>query len=337
MTTTTTAATYDHRRCSACGTELAPHALACPACRSLIHASRLKELAAAAEAAGTDGDLVRSRDLWTSALRFLPRDAQQSEVIQQRVNDLSTRIEASAPPDAKKATAGGSWWQRGAAGLVTLFVVLIGKLKFLLLGLTKASTFISMFAFFGVYWGLYGLPLALGLLLSIYIHEMGHVAVLRQLGIAAGAPVFIPGLGALVLLKQRVDDPVTDARIGLAGPVAGLGAALVAFIVYKTTLAPIWLAIAQLTGFLNLFNLVPVWQLDGSRGFHALSREERWAVVVAVVVALWLTEQRFLFILGAVAVYRALQNESGPGNRRVLATFVVLIAALSWLAKGVGG
>ena len=49
-----------------------------------------------------------------------------------------------------------------------------------------------------------------------------------------------------------------------------------------------------------------------------------------------LRKQRFLFILGAVAVYRALQRESGPGNRRVLATFVVLIAALSLLAKGVG-
>ena len=105
----------------------------------------------------------------------------------------------------------------------------LGKLKFLLLGLTKASTFVSMFAFFGVYWSIYGWPLALGLVLSIYIHEMGHVAMLRRLGIAAGAPMFIPGVGALVMLKQHVADPLTDAKIGLAGPVWGLGAALAAF------------------------------------------------------------------------------------------------------------
>lgn len=96
------------------------------------------------------------------------------------------------------------------------------------------------------------------------------------------------------------------------------------------------MAIAQLGGFVNLFNLVPVWQLDGSRGFHALSRQERWLVVAVIVIALWLTELRFLFIVGGVAVYRAWQREAGPGNRGALITFAILLAALSWLAKGVG-
>src|SRR6266700_3685180 len=104
------------------------------------------------------------------------------------------------PPAAGKPR----WWRRGAPGLVTVALVLIGKIKFLLLGLTKASTFISMFAFFGVYWSIYGWPLALGLVVSIYVHEMGHVAMLRKLGIESGAPLFIPGMGALVMLKQRV-------------------------------------------------------------------------------------------------------------------------------------
>src|SRR4029079_18661897 len=77
-------------------------------------------------------------------------------------------------------------WRRGAAGAVSLGVLLLGKLKFLLLGLTKISTFVSMFAFFGVYWTVYGWPLALGLVVSIYIHEMGHVSMLRRLGMRGG-------------------------------------------------------------------------------------------------------------------------------------------------------
>jgi Zn-dependent protease len=172
--------------------------------------------------------------------------------------------------------------------------------------------------------------------LSIYIHEMGHVAMLRSLGIDAGAPMFIPGVGAFVMLKQHVDDPLTDAKIGLAGPVWGLGAALAAFGIYAVTGVRIWLAIAQLTGFLNLFNLIPVWQLDGSRGLHVLARWERWALVGATAFALMLTEQRLLFIVGGVAVWRSLQKETGPGDTRVLATFVVLVIALSLLARGVG-
>ena len=56
------------------------------------------------------------------------------------------------------------------------------------------------------------------------------------------------------------------------------------------------------SGFLNLFNLIPVWQLDGSRGLHVLATWERWALVAAIVVALMLTEQCLLLIVGGVAV-----------------------------------
>ena len=239
------------------------------------------------------------------------------------------------PAAAKPKVDGESWWKRGGAAIVTMGLLLIGKLKFLLLGLTKASTFFSMFAFFAVYWRIYGWPLAAGIVGSIYIHEMGHVAMLRRLGIAAGAPLFIPGVGALVMLKQHVDDPITDAKIGLAGPVWGLGAALAALGAYMVTDAQIWLAIAHLTGFLNLFNLIPVWQLDGSRGFHALSRTERWIVVGAIGLMVWLTGQKLLWIVGGVAAWRATQKVVGPGDRRILATFVLLVAALSWIAMAI--
>src|SRR5207249_8827341 len=137
--------------------------------------------------------------------------------IRDRVAEIGRSIDSSAddaPGDDEKP-----WWRRGALGIVTVGLLLLSKLKFLLLGLTKASTFISMFAFFGVYWSVYGWRLALGLVLSIYIHEMGHVAMLRRLGIDAGAPMFIPGVGAFVMLKQHVAEPLTDAKIGLAGPV----------------------------------------------------------------------------------------------------------------------
>jgi Zn-dependent protease len=159
---------------------------------------------------------------------------------------------------------------------------------------------------------------------------------LRRHGIDAGAPMFIPGMGAFVLLKQHIQDPLIDAKIGLAGPIWGLGAAIAALAVYAVTGAKIWLAVAQLTGFLNLFNLIPVWQLDGARGMHVLGRTERWALVGFIVLALAMTEQRLLFIVGAVAVWRAMQQEVGPGNSRVLATFAALVIALAFLARGVG-
>lgn len=337
MEATSAARTEYRQGCAQCGTELAPHALACPACGTLVHAEKLKQLAASADAAAGAGELEQARERWERALRFLPPDSRQHALIQGRVDELAKRIESVAsagesPPRAE----GGSWWKKGIGAGVTVVLLLLGKLKFLLLGLTKASTFFSMFAFFGVYWSPHGWPLALGLVISIYIHEMGHVAMLRRLGIAASAPMFIPGIGALVLLKEHVADPLADAKIGLAGPVWGLGAGLVALGVYAATRVPVWLAIAQLNGYVNLFNLIPVWQLDGSRGFHALGRWERWVVVGVIGVAFLLTGQKLLILVGGVAVWRAVQREVGPGDGRVLATFVVLVGALAWMAAGVG-
>jgi Zn-dependent protease len=329
------------RSCPRCGTQLSPFALACPACAALVHRERLQELAALAAASDSGGNRVTARQHWQEALALVPPHSEQHRLIGDRIAALAGPAGpgvpggATGPVAAAAHASGASWWVKGAGVAITGALLIGGKLKFLLLGLTKASTFVSMFGFAAVYWSLYGWPLALGLVGSIYIHEMGHVSVLRALGIQSGAPLFIPGVGALVMLKERITDPVIDARIGLAGPVWGLCAAVAAFAVYFVTGAPIWYAIAELTGLLNLFNLIPIWQLDGSRGFHALRREDRWVVVGAVAIMLLLTGQRLLWIIGAVAAWRALKGEPGPGHTHTLITYVGLIAALSWFARGV--
>src|SRR5687768_3117925 len=320
-------------RCAQCDTELAPTMLSCPVCHALVHANALKDLAALAETQVSQGKIEAARDSWQRALELLPPSTRQHALVQERVTELTRRL--AATPGAKRSTAvEGPWWKRAATALIIVGVFALGKLKFLVLGLTKASTFFSMFAFFGLYWTAFGWALAAGLVVSIYIHEMGHVAELRRLGIAAGAPLFIPGIGALVLLKQHIDDPATDARIGLAGPVWGLGAGIAAYVIYRISGVPIWGAIAQLTGFINLFNLIPFWQLDGARGFHALARWQRWVVVGALGFAFLVTSEGLLLLIGAVAVYRALQPAvvTEP-NMPALATFLVLIGALTWLAK----
>ena len=320
-------------RCQNCGTELPPHALSCGACGALIYSAKLKELAAAAERQAAAGDLTAARATWENALRWLPPESPQAATIRKHVADLNQRL--NGVPDSVKqaASAGQPWWKRGAAGIVAIVMVVLSKLKFLLLGFTKLGTALSMLAYAGVYWRFYGWQLAVGIVISIYIHEMGHVAEIRKEGLDAGAPLFVPGLGAFILLKTHVDDPQVDARIGLAGPAWGLGAALAAYAVYLFTGIAAWGAIAQLGAFINLFNLLPFWQLDGSRGFHALVTWQRWVVVAALGVAYYFTSQGLLFLIALVAVWRAFQRPlAKQPDQRALATFLVLIAALSWLA-----
>jgi Zn-dependent protease len=329
----TGAAPASATRCANCGTELPPHALSCGACGTLVFSDKLKDLAATAEHQAAAGDLPAARATWEDALRWLPPESQQSAAIRKHIAELAKSTDGVPGSVKQAATAGQPWWKRGAAGIAAIVMIALSKLKFLLLGITKLGTALSMLAYAGVYWRFYGWPMAVGLVISIYIHEMGHVAEIRKEGLDAGAPLFVPGLGAFILLKTHIDDPQVDARIGLAGPVWGLGAALAAYAVYLYSGVAVWGAIAQLGAFINLFNLLPFWQLDGSRGFHALVTWQRWAVVAALGIAYYFTSQGLLFLIAIVAIYRAFQKPLAiEPDQRALATFLVLIGALSWLA-----
>src|ERR1044072_777137 len=127
---------------------------------------------------------------------------------------------------------------------------------------------------------------------------MGHVAALKRFGFDASAPMFIPGLGALIRLKQHPVNAREDARIGLAGPIWGLGAALACGAIGLATRNPFWMGLMAVGAWINLFNLIPVWQRDGGRGFRALSRSQAW-LVVAAAGGMWLaTGEGMLLLVG---------------------------------------
>ncbi|HXX92219.1 MAG TPA: site-2 protease family protein, partial [Planctomycetota bacterium] len=268
--------------CPDCRTEIAPGLLACPGCRRLVYSEDLRRLAAQAERAEQAGDSPAALASWREALGFLPTESKQYQDISARIQTL-----AHEPPPERRSIVSKGAAGLGAVGLFfwkfkAVLLFLLGKGKLLLVGLTKLKTLLSMFVFFGVYWAQWGWKFAGGFVLSMYIHEMGHVAKIRSLGIKADAPMFIPGLGAFVRLQQHIESPVDDARIGLAGPIWGLAAAIAAFGAYFATESPVWAAIGRMGAVVNLFNLIPVWQLDGGRGFRSLTRLQRWAATAVV-------------------------------------------------------
>ena len=126
-------------------------------------------------------------------------------------------------------------------------------------------------------------------------------------------------------------DARTDARIGLAGPVWGLGAAVAAYAAFLATDAPIWAAITWTGAFLNLFNLIPFWQLDGGRGFHALTRTHR-GIAAAFVAGAWaVSHEGLLFLLLAGAAWQFFQPAPEQKDNVALGTYLALVAALTGL------
>ena len=325
--------------CAQCGTQIAPALLACPSCHRLVHADELKRLAAMAERATQAGDPSAALAAWRDALDLLPPDSTQHQVVATRIAALSRSVD-NGPAAVKR----GSKWGKGAAGVGALgallfkfkfaFMFVLTKAKLLLLGLTKAGTFFSMLLSASLYWTIWGWKFAVGVVLSIYVHEMGHVQALQRYGIKATAPMFIPGLGAVIRLKQYPADAREDARVGLAGPLWGLGAALAAYVVYRATGIGIWGAIAHFGAWVNLFNLVPVWQLDGARGFRALTRQQRW-IAVAVIAVMWLVAaEGLLVLLGiAAAATAGWGRAADEPDHTALAQYAVLVGVLALMTR----
>jgi Zn-dependent protease len=327
--------------CPDCATPVASALLSCPACQALIHGERLRQLAADAEAADRAGNVTAALEGWRTALTWLPPQSRQAAAITARVQRLTAQLDAAPdalPPPIPNAPERKRGWMGGAlagAALLAwkfkaLIVIVLTKGKLLLFGLTKSSTLFSMLASLGVYWTAFGWRFAAGLVGSIYVHEMGHVAALRRLGIPASAPMFIPGLGAMVRLRQNPVDARENARVGLAGPIWGLGAAVAAFALWAAGFGAIWGAIGHVGAWLNLFNLLPIWQLDGGRAFDAMSRRQR-AIACAILAAMFLVTREGLLVLLVLAagfqIFRAPTDRDG--DRTSLLHYAALVVVLS--------
>ena len=330
----------DTLACAGCGSVVPARATVCPSCHALVHGARLKAIAAEAEELTRSGAHAEAARVWRDALPLLPPESKQHALVAAQIDAALARTNDAARAAIRQGPAPGSRWAKilgplGAAGLLLwklkfILVALLTKGKLLLLGLSKMTTIVSALAFLGVYWKAWGWQFALAVVVMIYIHEMGHVAAMARRGMPASAPMFVPGVGAFVRLNGPPATPAEDATIGLAGPLWGLGAALLALAAAMATHSPFLLAVAKTAAILNLFNLTPVWQLDGSRGFNALSRTQRWIAVAAIGVAFFVVREGIIALVGIVAIWRAFQaNAPARPDWRALSTYLFLLAALT--------
>jgi len=221
------------------------------------------------------------------------------------------------------------------------------KAKAILLLLPKIKLFAtsaSMLVSIGAYALIWGWQFAVGFVLLLLLHEMGHVFQLRREGIEASAPMFIPFLGAVVAAKSMGNDAGAEARVGLAGPVLGSVACLVPLGIWLATGEEFWQALAFVGFFLNLFNLLPVLPLDGGRAMAALSPWV-WTVGFAGLIALTFAFPNPIMLLillfGGMETWRRFKARNTPESKKfhdiprrtrvlVAVTYLGLAAALAF-------
>jgi Zn-dependent protease len=225
-----------------------------------------------------------------------------------------------------------------AAGAAVLkFGAVVVKLKFFAVGF-------SMLASMWAYALFYGWKFAVGFVLLILVHELGHVVVLRARGIEAGLPVFLPFLGAFVSMKSAPRTAYDEAVSGIAGPVLGTVAAFAALGLGEVYDSELLRVLAYTGFFLNLFNLLPVIPLDGGRTAAALS-PKLWLAGLAglLAYAVWRPSPviPIILLLGGFELYRRWKHKDSEANRayyalsadqrvQVGSAYLGLVAVILW-------
>lgn len=252
-------------------------------------------------------------EAFTQVINNLPSDAEADR----RRAKLLAEEEADClgffhPPEVKKGLWGrakdglkqvGKW---GAVGYILsrVWVLLSTLLK---IG-AKGKSLWSMLLSIGVYAWYWGLPFAVGFVGVLFIHEMGHVYMVRRLGIKAGLPMFIPFVGALIALKEHPQNVWEEAKVGIGGPLLGTIGALVVLDLGIWLESDLLFAVAYVGFMINLFNMLPLHPMDGGRILIAVSR---WFLLVGLIgglILFYFTHAPILLLILFVGLFGAMDN-----------------------------
>jgi Zn-dependent protease len=220
--------------------------------------------------------------------------------------------------------------------LALLFAGKLGKIL-----LSGGSMLISV----AVYAQMFGWKYAVGFVLLLLCHEMGHYIAARQRGLEVGLPTFIPFVGAWISLKNQSLSPETTAFVGLAGPLLGSTSAFLVYLVALQYQSHWLLAIAYAGFVLNLFNLIPVVPLDGGHVVAVVS-PKIWILGIPLLVALYLWRPNPLLIIvtilalpkawsalrGKVPVHPESELPSNSLKARFAAEYLGLVCFLTLMA-----
>lgn len=249
-----------------------------------------------------------------------------------------------AAPKPKSNLGKKASWLATAAAFVAakakaVLFALYAAVKFLKIGkvlLTSGTMLLSIF----LYSRAFGWSFAIGFVLCIFVHEMGHVFVGWKQKLPMSAPVFIPFMGAVIFNKRGADSAWGQAIMGIGGPIGGTIAGLICWAVYYATGNPFFAALAYVTFFMNLFNLTPIVPLDGGWITLAVS-PYLWLGGIVVLIAMLFTGRLtnplifILILMSAPRLWYGLRTgRVDVGGMKPATAQQKLIMGASYLALG---
>jgi Zn-dependent protease len=190
----------------------------------------------------------------------------------------------------------------------------------------------------------YGWASIVGIFLQVVIHELGTILVAWRMKLVLRYRLFGFGANATAILENQPRRIWTDAVIGLAGPVTGTAFSGLLALTYNLTDNPLFLGMACVGYFYNLFTLIPILDLEGGWVAPAISPPAWLLVMVATTLELCNAFNLVLLCVLCFAVprlvllirARAPRTDTGctPKQRITIgAIYIVLLVGLAWFGS----
>ncbi len=195
--------------------------------------------------------------------------------------------------------------------MIKALFLLLASFKFSKVLITSGTMLLSV----ATYAMFFGWPYAVGFVLLIFVHEMGHYIAARQRGLKVGAPTFIPFVGAWIEMKELPHDAETEAYVGLGGPLLGTLGAFACYAFARWQNSDLMLALAYAGFMINLFNMLPLSPLDGGRITGVISPKIWWVGAPLLMALYWWRPNPLLIVVALLALPQLLDSLRADGGR----------------------
>ena len=231
------------------------------------------------------------------------------------------------------------WAEQLATGLALLVGILI------FMALFHASMLSAGAAVFGPNdLDAYGWASVVGIILQVVIHELGTITVAWWLKLPVRLRFFGFGANATAILEDLPRRAWTDALVGFAGPLTGTILSVALAVTYDLTDEPLFLGMACVGYFYNLFTLIPILDLEGGwiapavapqawlLGLMASAFELANVFNLVLLCVVCFAVPRFVFLLRAYAPRT--DTACTPLQRVIIGVgYFVLVVGLAWFSS----
>ncbi len=202
---------------------------------------------------------------------------------------------------------------------LTLRGGLVGERGLTVVGMDVEGIGLGFLAFAAAAW-YFGPLYGVAIVISVMIHEFGHVAAFRIAGHDDARFRLIPLMGGVAISDTPPETQADDFFITIMGPAICLVPMILAYalmepaaLISYTAYDFLWV-FAITTGALNFFNLLPFWPLDGGRcvrilcdtfipratGFLTMAMSAGFAAAAVALESMALT---FFALMGAASLF----------------------------------